>query len=398
MENKIYPPAFFRLCVAALLFFFSFNLVIPELPTMLREVGGYQYLGWIIPAFSASALIARPLSGWVTDNIGRKFTLIVGCVFCVIAGFFYPLIGTVFGFLLVRVVHGFSTGFTPTGFTAYTADIVPASHRGRAMGWQGIFNNAGTSLGYGLGAVIALHFGRNYLFAISGGFAVIALLLFATLPETLPPKRIKIKPSLKWRRLIYVPTWRPGILMLLVCVSLGSVLTIMPDYTHSLGFSNKGLYLTWYISFSLLFRLISGRISDSLGRAWSIAIGSGLQVFAMWVLIAKPGPHFFYISAVLYGIGQGFNAPSLFAWAGDLGGTEHRGKSISTLFISLEIGIIIGGLISGYWVSTWGGSYEDVFLFNGIAFALAFIFSVYFIKYPSKPDADPESKTHLSSI
>ena len=398
MKSKIYPPEFFRLCVAALLFFFSFNLVIPELPNMLRELGGAAYLGWIIPAFSASALIARPLSGWVTDNIGRKTTLIVGCAFCIVAGIFYPLIGTIIGFLLVRVIHGFSTGFTPTGFTAYTADIVPATHRGRAMGWQGLFNNAGTSLGYGLGAVIALHFGRDMMFLSSALFAIIALVIFYTLPETLSPEKVKVKPQLNWHRLIYVPTWRPGILMLLVCVPLGSVLTIMPDYTVSLGFSNKGLYLTWYITFSLLFRLISGKISDSLGRAWSTAIGTGVQVLAMWVLIAAPSAYFFYISAVLYGIGQGFNAPSLFAWAGDLGGAENRGKSISTLFISLEIGIIIGGLLSGYIVAQWGGSYEDVFMMNAIAFALAFVFSIFFIKYPSLPDADIESKTHHSSI
>ncbi len=387
MKSRIYPPEFFRLCAAALLFFLSFNLVIPELPSMLRELGGAAYLGWIIPAFSVSALIARPLSGWFTDNIGRKFTLIFGCIFCISAGIFYPLIGTLSGFLLVRVIHGFSTGFTPTGFTAYTADIVPASHRGRAMGWQGLFNNAGTSLGYGLGAIITLHYGRDFMFLSSIIFAVIALILFATLPETLPKKTERVRPSLKWKSMIFTPTLRPGFLMMLVCISLGSVLTVMPDYTMSLGYANKGMYLTWYITFSLLFRLISGKISDSLGRAYSTAIGTGVQVLAMWILIAEPGPYFFYISAVLYGIGQGFNAPSLFAWAGDLGGTEHRGKSISTLFISLEVGIIIGGLISGYMVSQWNYTYQDVFLFNLIAFAIAFMGSLKFIKYPLKQGA-----------
>jgi len=387
MKAKIYPPEFFRLCVAALLFFFSFNLVIPELPNMLRELGGAAYLGWIIPAFSISALIARPLSGWVTDNIGRKTTLMLGCAFCITAGIFYPLIGSVGGLLLIRVVHGFSTGFTPTGFTAYTADIVPSSHRGRAMGWLGLFNNAGTSLGYGLGALIALHFGRDMMFTSSALFAVVAVIIFYNLPETLSKGKIKVKPKLKWDRLIYSPTWRPGILMLLVCISLGSVLTIMPDYTVSLGYANKGLYLTIYISFSLLFRLVSGKISDSLGRAWSTAIGTGVQVLAMWVLITSTVPYFFYTSAVLYGIGQGFNAPSLFAWAGDLGGMENRGRSISTLFISLELGIIIGGLLSGYLIAQWGGTYNDVFLMNGIAFGIAFILSVLFIRYPSSQGA-----------
>lgn len=398
MIFNVYPRNFFKLSFASLLFFLSFNLVIPELPEMLRSFGGDDYLGWIIPAFSISALIARPISGWLTDQIGRKFTLVMGCLFSLIAGLFYPLANAVTGFLLVRVIHGFSTGFTPTGFTAYTADIVPVTHRGRAMGWLGVFNNAGTSLGYGLGAVIALHFGQNTLFFSSAALALIALLIFSSLPETLPPKKEKLKPSLKPSRWFFVAAWKPGIIMALGCVSLGSVLTIMPDYTLSLGYSNKGLYLTWYIAFSLLFRLLSGKISDALGRAWSTAIGTGVQVISMYLLIFQVSEYFFFISAALYGIGQGFNAPSLFAWASDLGGTENRGRSISTLFISLELGVIVGGLSSGYIITHFGGLYEDVFWMNLWAFAAAFVGSVYFIWASSKPGDALKSKTHRSSI
>jgi MFS family permease len=391
MKKKVFPPAFFKLSVASLLFFVSFNLVIPELPDMLRALGGGQYLGWIIPAFSISALIARPISGWLTDQIGRKFTLIAGCIFCLLAGLLYPLIGAIWGFILVRAIHGFSTGFTPTGFTAYTADIIPSTHRGRAMGWLGVFNNAGTSLGYGLGAVIVLYWGRNSMFWVSAGLAVIALAIFASLPETLPKKlkEHRPKPSLHWRNLVFIPTWKPGIIMALVCISLGSILTVMPDYTLSLGFANKGLYLTWYIAFSLIFRLLSGKISDALGRPWSTAIGTGVQIISMWLLIYQVGPYFFYISAALYGIGQGFNAPSLFAWASDLGGTEHRGKSISTLFISLELGVIFGGLFAGYLITSLGGLYEDVFLMNLLGFVAAFLLSVYFI-WRSAKDSYPK--------
>jgi MFS family permease len=386
MKERIYTPAFFRLSFASLLFFLSFNLVIPELPDMLRSLGGGSYLGWIIPSFSISALVARPLSGWFTDQIGRKFTLIAGCLFCLFAGLLYPLIGAISGFFVVRAIHGFSTGFTPTGFTAYTADIVPKTHRGRAMGWLGIFNNAGTSLGYGLGAWIVLYFGRNYLFFTSAVLAIIALLIFASLPETLPKKlrSERVKPTLKWRQIIFLPAWKPGIIMALVCISLGSILTVMPDYTLSLGFKNKGLYLSWYISFSLIFRLLSGKISDALGRAWSTAIGSGLQIFSMILLIWQVGPYYFHLSAALYGIGQGFNAPSLFAWASDLGGIHHRGKSVSTLFICLELGVIIGGLFGGYLITSWGGAYEHVFELNLLGFVAAFVLSLYFIKEQAK--------------
>ncbi len=377
---KHYPPAFYRLCAAALLFFLSFNLVIPELSSMLKDLNAHEYLGWIIPAFSFSALIARPLSGWLTDNIGRRSTMILGAVFCIVAGLFYPLIGSITAFLLVRAVHGFSTGFTPTGFTTYTADIIPESHRGRAMGWLGMFNNAGSSLGYGLGAIIALHFGRNQMFWFSSLLGIAALLLFWTLPETVQSSS-KRKFEFKSSSLLYLPAWQSSLLMLLVCISLGSILTIMPDYTTSLGFENKGVFLTVYIAFSLLVRLLSGKISDSLGRPYSTAIGAVFQIISMlFLLFPFLGSSFsFYASAAFYGIGQGFNAPSLFAWASDVATTENRGKALSTIFIALESGVIIGGLMAGKIVTQWKLGYDWVFGMNLITFVLSLIFSLIFI-------------------
>ena len=355
---------------------------------MLRQLGGSEYLGWIIPAFAMSALFARPLSGWMADQLGRKITMIVGCLFCIISGLVYPWIQGVLAFIVLRVFHGFSTGFTPTGFTSYTADIVPKEYRGRAMGWQGVFNNAGTSLGYGLGALIALHFSRDAMFYSSSVLALLALLVFSSLPESRVQSENIRKPKLSLNEMVYLRALQPGVIMWLVCIPLGSMLTVMPDYTEGLGFDNKGLYLTWYISFSLLFRLVSGKISDALGRPWSTAIGTGLQILSMYVLINQSTAYFFYISAILYGIGQGFNAPSLFAWASDVASKENRGKSLSTLFITLELGIIFGGLGSGYLLTKMNQGYASVFAMNLVAFVFAFALSIYYIskKQPSITD------------
>lgn len=378
MKNNSLPSHFWHMCLGAMLFFLSFNVILPELSTLLRSLNGYEYLGWIIPAFSISALVARPLSGWLTDNIGRRWTMIAGCVFCILAGVLYPFIGSVVGFFVVRTIHGFSTGFTPTGFTAFTSDIVPESQRGKAMGWQGLFNNIGTSLGYGLGAMIALYFSIDTLFILSSVFAVFSLILFYRLPETMP-KHGKRSFSFSPKQLIYIRAWKPSVLMFLVCISLGSILTIMPDYTLSLGFSNKGLYLTIYIAFSLLVRLVSGKISDQYGRPFSTAIGTGIQILSMIFLLISPSVWTFYGSAVCYGIGQGFNAPSLFAWASDLATPLNRGKSLATLFIALELGIIFGGLFAGMMVTSMKWSMNSVFIMNLIAFVFAFIMSLWFI-------------------
>ena len=382
--------------MGAMSFFLSFNLILPELNAELRSRGGAEWVGWIIPAFSFSALIARPFSGWITDNLGRRVAMIGGCLFCIIAGCFYPWVTSVAGFLVVRAIHGFSTGFTPTGFTAFTADVVEESHRGRAMGWQGMFNNLGTTIGYALGALIAMHFGVNWMYYTSAALAATAWLLFLQLPETrIESNKRKFQFSLG--QLFYWPAWKPSLIMFLVCISLGSILTVMADFTLALGYENKGLFLSIYIGVSLLFRLISGRVSDLLGRAWSTAIGTFSQVLSMAILMymaweldhelqlgctscSRMGFGWFGLSAILYGIGQGFNAPSLFAWASDTADAQHRGRAMAMLFMFLEMGIIAGGLTANYFIEGASWNYPGIFAVSAGGFAAGLLLSLAWIR------------------
>jgi MFS family permease len=298
--------------------------------------------------------------------------------------------------LVVRAIHGFSTGFTPTGFTAFTADVVEESHRGRAMGWQGMFNNLGTTIGYALGALIAMHFGVNWMYYTSAALAATAWLLFLQLPETrIESNKRKFQFSLG--QLFYWPAWKPSLIMFLVCISLGSILTVMADFTLALGYENKGLFLSIYIGVSLLFRLISGRVSDLLGRAWSTAIGTFSQVLSMAILMymaweldheqqlgcnscGRMGFGWFGLSAILYGIGQGFNAPSLFAWASDTADAQHRGRAMAMLFMFLEMGIIAGGLTANYFIEGASWNYPGIFAVSAGGFAAGLLLSLAWIR------------------
>jgi MFS family permease len=114
---------FFILCFSSFLFFASFNMIIPELPSYLTSIGGGEYKGLIISLFTLTAGLSRPFSGKLADKVGRKPVMIFGAGICILVSLLYPVITSVAGFLFLRFVHGFSTGFTPTGISAYVADI-----------------------------------------------------------------------------------------------------------------------------------------------------------------------------------------------------------------------------------------------------------------------------------
>src|SRR6478735_1750164 len=131
--TKIYNTQFWLLCLSSLLFFASFNMIIPELPAYLTSLGGGEYKGLIISLFTLTAMISRPFSGKLADKVGRVPVIMVGSIVCLICSLIYPVITTIAGFMLLRFVHGFSTGFTPTGTSAYMSDVIPAARRGEAM-------------------------------------------------------------------------------------------------------------------------------------------------------------------------------------------------------------------------------------------------------------------------
>ena len=64
--------------------------------------------------------------------------MVVGSLVCVVCGLLYSWAGTGASFLTLRLLHGFSTGFKPTGTAAFIADIIPVERRGEAMGLLGV--------------------------------------------------------------------------------------------------------------------------------------------------------------------------------------------------------------------------------------------------------------------
>ncbi|MEL6720825.1 MAG: MFS transporter, partial [Bacteroidota bacterium] len=160
---QLYTRPFLTLCVSYTLFSASFNMIIPELPAYLTSLGGEDYKGLIISLFTLTAGISRPFSGKLADTIGRIPVIFIGILVCVVCSLLYPILTSVAGFLILRIVHGFSTGFSPTATVAYVADRVPSHRRGEAMGIIGVCMNMGASISPPIGSWLVLEFSLEAL-------------------------------------------------------------------------------------------------------------------------------------------------------------------------------------------------------------------------------------------
>lgn len=387
-QKTIFSLQFVLLCLSSFLFFSSFNMIVPDLYDYLTSLGGGELKGLVISLFTVTAGLSRPFSGKLSDTVGRIPVMIFGAGVCFIVGFLYPMLGTVWAFLLLRFLHGFSTGFKPTGTSAYIADIVPIHRRGEAMGYSGLFGSLGMAAGPSFGPKITEWFGLDVMFYTSSTLALLSVLILIGMKETLEQKQ-----RFSWKLLkinksdIFEPrVFNPSMLFLLTSFSFGAALTLTPDLTVDLGFDggDKGIFFTIFVFASLLIRILAGKASDKYGRVIVLKWAAIAIVISDLLIAFSHSQTMLMISAVSFGIAVGLNTPTIYAWTIDLSHDKARGKGLATMYIALEIGIGLGALISGFIYSNEIENIQTAFLTCAALAFLGFLFLIFGLNWGSK--------------
>ncbi len=356
-------------------------MMIPELPDYLTNLGGAEYKGLIISLFTITALLSRPFSGKLTDTVGRVPVMAFGSLVCFVCGFLYPVFHTVTGFLLLRLVHGFSTGFKPTATSAYVADIVPLTRLGEAMGILGMSGTLGSSAGPAIGDWVATHFSQTAMFYTSSLLALLSIVILMRMKETLSARQ-PFRPRLlriSWKDIYEPRVLAPSIVYFLFCFCYGAILTVTPDLSKYIGV-NKGLFFTFFTLSSLVTRFGAGRISDRYGREKVLKIGLPIMAFSMVLVGSAYSPISLFVGAVVYGIGLGICSPTVQAWTIDLSAVDGRGRAVATMYIALEAGIGLGAFLSAWLYGNNSATFGLAFYVVGIIALLGWIYLTFVYK------------------
>ncbi|RZK59500.1 MAG: MFS transporter, partial [Hymenobacter sp.] len=173
-----------------------------------------------------------------------------------------------------------------------------------------------------------------------------------TLTETLPrpqrqPFSLRLL-KLDWRREVLEPrVAAPALATLLCLLPYGAIVTVIPDQSQALGLS-KGIFFVYYTIASLAMRLLLGKASDKYGRVPVLRWSAAAMALGLGLLVWAPAAAWFLVGATVYGIGAGLNSPTLYAWTVDLSDPTRRGRGVATMYIALEVGIMLGALFAGW--------------------------------------------------
>ncbi|MCH2225094.1 MAG: MFS transporter [Crocinitomicaceae bacterium] len=366
------------MCFALLFFMISFNLFIPELNDFVTSLGGENQKGLIFILFGITAGVSRPFSGKLSDTIGRKKVMYIGIIIGFAVTVLYPYSAGARVFFLLRLMHGFSAGFLPTGATALVTDLLPPKKRGVAMGIWGTFISVGFGTGNFFSGMIMKMIGLHGMFFVAAGFCLMACLMISLLSETLPqPRRFKWAfLKIKWTD-VFEPTVRPAsFVMFCSAISTGMVFVTSSDISKYLNIENKGWFFVFYMSSTILVRLFASSLSDKIGRRKGVILGLSLMVIAMIVTGTSSEIIQYTIGAIIFGLSTGVSSPTLFAWTADLSPENRRGVGAGTLFIALEFAIIFGSVLT---LIFYDNSLSSIPLLYGIGSGFSILGVLYLI-------------------
>lgn len=147
--------------------------------------------------------------------------------------------------------------------------------------------------------------------------------------------------------------------------------SLMPLFVQSLGASVEqvGLFFTVTSIVPLVFQIIGGFVSDSIGRVQAVAIGSMAGLVAYVLNILAPSWGWLVLAASMLSVASCFVGPSFQAFIAEQSTEANRGRTFAVVNSIYMVVGVIGPPIGGFMSQRYG--FRAMFMVAGALYAAA---------------------------
>ncbi len=352
-------PAEFRatpLAIAWAINSLAYSIIYPFIPIYLNKERGIpiEKVGLIFPLMGLAVILMPPLSGWLTDKIGRHFMMQFGqssraVVFMIMAAMAYFQASFEMFAVMLMINAGIGTFFQVAADSYLTEHTTPET-RPKAYSKIRIGTNVGWAIGPMLGAFLA-QTPFSLMFAITAVLCIMGTLYTRyTCPEPVrqhhtdhvkPPQvkfsQILINPSLL--KLLFA-----SFLLFLLTSQLYSVLSVYA--TSVVGVSSNTLGLVYSVNgFTIILcQLPVTRLLDHFKLHQSIRLLAGSILYALGYFSLAFCGGGFALAAAVFVLTQGevIVQPALYTLISKMAPHGAVGRCMASLGLVRGIGFAVG--------------------------------------------------------
>jgi MFS family permease len=338
------------------------------LPLMATRVFGLRAVTaalTFIVAFGLTKALSNLIAGTLSDRFGRKPVLVAGWL----VGVPVPLLliwapGWEW-VILANVLLGVNQGLTWSTTVIMKIDLVGPARRGLAMGLNEAAGYGAVAMTAYLTGFIAQQSGlrpQPFFLGIAyagAGLGLSALLVRETRghaqAEAASIAGLAVAPAWKLREVFLKTTFLERSLSASCAGGLvnnlndGMAWGLFPLLfaTRGLSVAAIGVLVALYPLVWGVGQLVTGALSDRVGRKALIVGGLGVQAAALALIAAGQTFAIWAIGAVGLGIGTAMAYPTLLAAIGDVAHPEWRASAVGVYRLWRDAGFVAGALISG---------------------------------------------------
>ncbi len=323
-----------------------------------------------IAVFGVTKALANYFAGRLGDRWGRKPVLIAGW-----------LVAAPFPFLLMwapswewviaaNVLLGISQGLTWSTAVIMKIDLAGPANRGLAMGlneFAGYFSVAVAAWATGF---IAARYGlRPEPFYLGVGFLIagLSLSVFAVREthghvahearlagtDVDPPSQWEVFRRTSWKDRNLSAVSQAGLVNNL---NDGLAWGLFPLIfaAAGMGLETIGLLAALYPAVWGASQLVTGGLSDRIGRKWLIAGGMAVQSVGITIIALRWDYAAFALGSVLLGLGTAMVYPTLLAAIGDVAHPSWRASAVGVYRLWRDLGYAFGAIIAGFVADRFG--------------------------------------------
>ena len=162
------------------------------LPHIAGSLGASQEEAtWVLTSYLVSSAIVLPISGWVSNRIGRKRFYMICVLLFTVCSMLCGLAPTLPLLIVARILQGIGGGGLAPSEQAILADTFPVEKRGQAFALYGMAVVVAPAIGPTLGGWITDNFNWHWIFFINLPVGLLSLYLSNRMVEDPPFLKIR---------------------------------------------------------------------------------------------------------------------------------------------------------------------------------------------------------------
>lgn len=388
--EKLWSKYFILACLITLFIGLAMTMINSTMAKYIYTLyGKASFSGYLNAAFAVLAVLARLVSGDLSDRRGRMKVILFGAGIFAVSAFCFGVFPYAAALIIFRALQGFGYATATTANNAAGADVLPENRMSEGIGYLGL----GYSLATAVGAAIALSLvkGDDYslVFYATTGMIVIAMALALLLRyEKLPFYQNKMREQKKrsaaidlseykgLKRVVEFKALPATIVQVFSCTAYAAINSFIVIYADSRGFGGTAAFFTTMAVGMVITRFFSGRLSDKFGEAWVAGPALGLQIIGFIMLINASSSFVFYAVGFIIGLAFGTVNPVLQAAAIKYSPVNRRGAASGTYQLANDIANGAGAVLWGLVIDSMGypATFIGCIIFCVIAFVLLLFF------------------------